>query len=304
MLHNKFVLSATISSADVWHRRLGHPCSASLSHLISQFSIPYNNKQLAPSVCEACQQGKHVRLPFAQSNTCAYFPFQIIQCDLWTSPVESVTGFKYYMIIIDDFSRYTWTFPLCLKFDVASTLCDFYSYVLNQFHLSIQCIQCDNGREFDNHVLCSFFTAKGSVFRFSCPRTSPQNGKAECGIRSINNIMRTLLFQAHLDMAYWVEALHTTTYLFNRRPSLPLHLHTPYEALFLQPPDYSHLRTFSCLCFPNLSAIAPHKLAPHSMACVFIGYSWDLKGYCFLNLSSHKVITSRHVIFDELVFPL
>jgi hypothetical protein len=116
--------------------------------------------------------------------------------------------------------------------------------------------------------------------------------------------MCTLLFQAHLDMAYWVEALHTATYLFNRRPSLPLHLHTPYEALFLQPPDYSHLRTFGCLCFPNLSAIAPHKLAPHSMACVFIGYSWDHKGYCFLNLSSHKVITSRHVIFDELVFPL
>jgi hypothetical protein len=246
-LHNKFVLSATISSADVWHHRLGHPSSASLSHLIFQFSIPCNNKQPAPSVCEVCQQGKHVQLPFAQSNMCTYFPFHIIHCDLWTSPVESVTGFKYYMIVIDDFSWYTWTFPLCLKSNVASTLRDFYSYVLNQFHLSMQCIQCENGCEFDNHALCSFFTTKGSIFHFSCPHTPPQNGKTECGIWSINNIMHTLLFQAHLDMAYWVEALHTATYLFNRRHSLPLHLHTPYEALFLQPPDYSHLWTFSCL---------------------------------------------------------
>jgi hypothetical protein len=85
----------------------------------------------------------------------------------------------------------------------------FYSYVLNQFHLSIQCVQCDNGREFDNLDLCSFFAAKGIVFRFSCPHTSPQNGKAEQGIRSINDIIHTLLFQTHLTPSYWVEALHT-----------------------------------------------------------------------------------------------
>jgi hypothetical protein len=150
---------------------------------------------------------------------------------------------------------------LRFKSDVTSTLRDFYSYMLNQFHLSIQCIQCDNGREFYNHVLCSFFTTKGCVFHLSCPHTSSQNGKAKCGIRSINDIMCTIFFQPHLGASYWVEALHTSTYLFNRRP---LHLQTPYEALFLQPPDYSHLRTFGCLCLPNLSAIAPQKLTPRS----------------------------------------
>jgi hypothetical protein len=92
------------------------------------------------------------------------------------------------------------------------------------------------------------------MFRFSCPHTSPQNGKAERGIRSINDIIRTLLFQPHFKPDYWVEALHTATYLFNRHPSRPLHLITPYEQLFLQPPDYSHLRSFGYLCYPNLSA--------------------------------------------------
>jgi hypothetical protein len=121
---------------------------------------------------------------------------------------------------------------------------NFYHYVLNQFHLAILCIQCDNGREFDIHALHSFLASKGIVLRLPCPHTSSQNGKAEWGICSINDILRTLLFQSHLKPTYWVEALHTATYLFKRRPSWPLNLITPYEVLFLQPPDYSHLRSF------------------------------------------------------------
>jgi hypothetical protein len=163
---------------------------------------------------------------------------------------------------------------------------NFYFYVLNHFHLSIQCLQCDNGREFDNHDLPSFLSSKGIVLHLSCPHTSPQNGKAEPSICTINDILRTLMFQAHLKPTYWAEALHTVTYLFNQRPSHPINLLTPYEALYLQPLDYSHLKSFSRLCFPNLSATAPHKLSPRSTACIFIG------------------CPREHVIFNELTFPL
>jgi transposase InsO family protein len=156
---------------------------------------------------------------------------------------------------------------------------DFYQYALTQFHLPIQGIQCDNGREFDKHALHSFLSSKGIDFRLSCPHTSPQNGKAKRGIRTINYIVWTLLFQAQLKPCYWVDAMHTTVYLYNRCPSRPLHLLTPYESLFLQSLDYSHLRRFGCLCFPNLSATSPHKLAPHSTACIFIGYPQEHKGY-------------------------
>jgi hypothetical protein len=51
---NKFALSTSVSSVDLWHRRLGHPSTASLSNLISRFHIPCTNKSLTPSVCEAC----------------------------------------------------------------------------------------------------------------------------------------------------------------------------------------------------------------------------------------------------------
>jgi transposase InsO family protein len=225
--HNNITLSTIVSSVDLWHHRLRHPSNVSLSHLLSKFHIPCTNNSSAPSVCEACHKGKHVRLPFPNSISVTYFPFQIIHCDLWTSPNESLTSFKYYLIVIDDFSRYIWTFPLHLKSDVANVICDFYRYVLNQFHLSIQIIQCDNGKEFDNQWLRSFFNSHGIVFRLSCPHTSPQNGKAERNIHTINDIMCTLLFQAHLKSCYWVESLHTATYLYNRRLCRPLYLCTP-----------------------------------------------------------------------------
>jgi hypothetical protein len=68
--------------------------------------------------------------------------------------------------------------------------------------------------------------------------------------------------------------------------------------------SHSHLRTFGRLCFPNLSATTPHKLSPRSIAYVFLGYPREHKGYRYLDLSSNKIITSRHVLFLEKKIPL
>src|SRR5207253_917762 len=57
------------------------------------------------------------------------------------------------------------------------------------------------------------------------------------------------------------------------------------------------------LCYPNLSATTPHKLTPRLIACVFIGYPSLHKGYRCLDISTHRIIVSRHVVFDEFVFP-
>ncbi|WVZ58080.1 LOW QUALITY PROTEIN: hypothetical protein U9M48_008389 [Paspalum notatum var. saurae] len=137
----------------------------------------------------------------------------------------------------------------------------------------------------------------------SCPYTSQQNGKAERVLRTVNNIIRSLLFQSHLPPPYWVEALNTATHLFNRHPTKTLQFSTPHHALYGQPPSYSHLRVFGCKCYPNTSATAIHKLAPRSVMCVFLGYSPDHKGYRCLDPSTNRVIISRHVIFDESSFP-
>ena len=69
------------------------------------------------------------------------------------------------------------------------------------------------------------------------------------------------------------------------------------------PPRYEHLRVFGCACYPNTTATAPHKLAPRSILCVFLGYFPEHKGYRCFDLTSRRVLISRHVVFDESVFP-
>jgi hypothetical protein len=91
-----------------------------------------------------------VRVSYIVILSLSHIFLSIIHCDLWTSLCESLIGFKYYLIEFDDFSRYVWTFPIRLKSDATDVLCGFYRYVLNQFHIYIQSIQCDNDKKFDN----------------------------------------------------------------------------------------------------------------------------------------------------------
>ncbi|BAH93126.1 Os05g0380700 [Oryza sativa Japonica Group] len=101
--------------------------------------------------------------------------------------------------------------------------------------------------------------------------------------------------------SYWAEGLATATYLLNRRPSSSVNNSIPFQLLHRKIPDYSMLHVFGCLCYPNLSATAAHKLAPRSAVCVFLGYPSSHKGYRCLNISTRRIIILRHVIFDETV---
>jgi hypothetical protein len=112
-----------------------------------------------------------------------------------------------------------------------------------------------------------------------------------------------MLVHSAAPTAFWAEALATATHLVNRRRCRATGQVTPFELLFGVPPDYSELRVFGCLCYPNLSATAPNKLAPRSVACTFIGYPSDHRGYRCFDLESRHVYTSRHVVFDEQMFP-
>ena len=172
-------------------------------------------------MCSSCQFGKHVRLPFSSSASVSYVPFQIIHADVWTSPVPSCSGFKYYLVLIDDLTHYVWTFPLRSKADVFACILSFHAYVSTQFQLPILSFQTDNGKEFDNQALRAHFATHGIVFRLSCPYTSSQNGTAERIIRTLNDCVRSMLLHAGMPPSFWVEALATMTP--SQSPSLPSH---------------------------------------------------------------------------------
>jgi hypothetical protein len=78
---------------------------------------------------------------------------------------------------------------------------------------------------------------------------------------------------------------------------------SPYFTLHGVTPSYEHLRVFGCACYPNLSTVAAHKLAPRSTRCIFLGYSTNHKGYRCLDLTTNNIVVSQHVVFDEADFP-
>jgi hypothetical protein len=164
--HVLFVVAPT-----TWHHRLGHPGPDALSSLSrSSFIQCTSNKH---DFCHACQLGKHARLPFSSSSHRVKHPFDLIHLDLWTSPIVSVSGYKYYLVILDDFTHYLWTFPLKLKSDTFTTLSNFFAYGSTQFSRTIKAIQYDNRREFDNSSTWIFLLLNGTQLWMSCPYMSP-----------------------------------------------------------------------------------------------------------------------------------
>jgi hypothetical protein len=132
-------------------------------------------------------------------------------------------------------------------------LASFRAYVHTQFVLPLQQIQCNNGKEFDNRSLHDLAATHSIHIRFSCPYTSQQNGKAERVIRTVNDIARTLLFQASMPPKFWVESLHAATYLLNRLPTsatITLAPTSPSTTLLLPTPTYVFLGVCVILILP------------------------------------------------------
>lgn len=88
-------------------------------------------------VYHACQLGKHVCLPFSRSLSCSSSTFELVHCDLWISLVLSNSGFQYYLVILDDFTHFIWTFPLRKKYEVCDVLLKFAAHVQTQFTPSL-----------------------------------------------------------------------------------------------------------------------------------------------------------------------
>jgi hypothetical protein len=146
------------TSSTTWHRRLDHPGPDVITKLTSSLDILCSRGHFE-GLCHACQLGQHISLTFTTSR--AEQTFELIHCDIWTSPILSLSGYKYYLVILDDFSHFLWTFPLRLKSDTFATLTHFFTWVSTQFHRPVCALQCDNNHKFDNNSSCSFFLTHG-----------------------------------------------------------------------------------------------------------------------------------------------
>uniref|UniRef100_A0A2N9EV01 Integrase catalytic domain-containing protein n=1 Tax=Fagus sylvatica TaxID=28930 RepID=A0A2N9EV01_FAGSY len=174
---------------------------------------------------------------------------------------------RFYLVLVDDFTKFTWTFFLKHKSDTFQIFTQFQAMVNTQFSLPIKVLRTDCGGEFTSNAFNQFCANKGIIHQLSCPHTPQQNGVAERKHKHLIQCALAILSESKLPMSYWSHAVSTATHLINRLPTPNLSYNNPWEMLFQKPPDLTYLRhvLFNETIFPGLthSTDALHSSATH-----------------------------------------
>jgi transposase InsO family protein len=156
----------------------------------------------------------------------------------------SVVGNLYSLVIVDDFSIYTWVFFLHDKSEVASIFKKFAKKAQNEFHSKIKKISSDNGKEFDNTNIHEYCDQIGIKHEVSATYTPQQDGVVERKNKTLITLARTMIDEYNTLERFLAEAVNTTCYASNRLFPHRLLEKTPYELLNGKKPDVSFFRVF------------------------------------------------------------
>ncbi|KAA0043826.1 putative gag-pol polyprotein [Cucumis melo var. makuwa] len=300
--------SAAIASGKVtdmsmlWHKRLAHVSERGLQAL-SQQGLLGGVKNVELPFCEHCIMGKSTRVKFGKGKHITKGILDYVHSDLWGPTKEvSMGGSRYFISIIDDFSRKVWIYPLKQKDEAFGKFLEWKKQVENQTGRKVKYLRTDNGLEFVNNKFNQFCKSEGITRHFTVTYTPQQNGLAERFNRTIMERTRCLLTNASLPLKFWGEAAQTACYLINRSPSTALNLKTPQEVWTGKAPSLEHLRVFGCTAYAH---VKDGKLNKRALKCIFIGYPQGVKGYKLwcIEKGMNKCIISRDVTFNETEMP-
>lgn len=180
--HASALFSQSVCIPD-WHARFGHPFPVVVHKAVSTHNLSCSKASL-DFACTMRPQPKAHKLPFVNNTHqgCKNI-FDIVYTDIWTAPVHSVTGVKYFLLLVDDFSRFMWIYFLSSKSQAKNAMNLFKTMVERPFNTSIKAVQSDGGGEF--MFLASHWQAHGIIHRVTCPHTSEQNGVVESRLRRV-----------------------------------------------------------------------------------------------------------------------
>ncbi|CAI7911000.1 unnamed protein product [Closterium sp. NIES-54] len=288
----------------LWHHRLGHPSLPRLRGMASRVLVSGLPRSLPPlppgpaPTCIPCVEGRQRAAPHSSEFPPTEAPLQTLHMDVWgPARVRGQGHERYFLLVIDDYSRYTTVFPLRSKGNVTKVLIDWIRAARLQlrehFGSDFPILPFSSARQ------GAFCRAQGIRQTFTLPASPQQNGNAEHHIGMVMDVARTSMIHAAAPHFLWPFAVQYAAHQLNLQPrvSLPKTSHTLRWTGKVG--DASAFRVWGSRAFVH--DLSADKLSPCATPCVFLGFPPDVPGWQFYHPTSRRVLSSQDVTFDESV---
>nr|GEV48555.1 retrovirus-related Pol polyprotein from transposon TNT 1-94 [Tanacetum cinerariifolium] len=266
----------------LWHRRLNHLNFGTINDLVRKDlvrGLP-RLKFEKYHLCSACQLGKskkHTHKPKTEKTNLEVL--NTLHMDLCgPMRVQTINGKKYIIVIVDDYSRFTWVKFLRSKDETPEVLIKFIQQIQVSINKTVRYVRTDNGTKFVNHTLTEYYERIGIFHQKTVPITPQQNDVVERQNCTLVEAARTMLIFSKASMFLWAEAVATACYTQNRSLIHTHHHKTPYELVHNKKPDLTFFRVFGALCYPTNDSEDLGKLQPTADIGIFVGYVPSRKG--------------------------
>ncbi|GJY60563.1 retrovirus-related pol polyprotein from transposon TNT 1-94, partial [Tanacetum coccineum] len=295
---------ASPTQAWLWHRRLSH-LNFDYINLLSKKDVVIGLpklKYVKDQLYSSCEVRKEKRSSFkTKAVPSSKGRLNLLHMDLCgPMRVASINGKKYILLIVDDYSRYTWTLFLRSKDETPEVLKDFLTMIQRNLQAQVISVRTDRGTEFLNKTLHAYFKEEGIEHQTSTPRTPEQNGVVERQNRTLVEAARTMLSAFKLPLSFWAEVVATACYTHNRSIIISSHGKTAYHIINDRKPSIKHLHIFGCICYITRDGENLDKMKEKGDPCVMVGYSTQSKGYRVYNKRTQLIVESIHIKFDEI----
>ncbi|CAI7917623.1 unnamed protein product, partial [Closterium sp. NIES-54] len=296
----------------LWHHRLGHPSVQRLRAMHSRYlvsGLPRVLPPLPPSPappCLPCVEGRQRAAPHSSSFPPTTAPLQTLHVDVWgPARVRGQGQERCFLIVVDDYSRYTTVFPLRTKGEVPDVLIPWirraHLQLSEHFHSDFPVLRLHSNRggEFSSDLLAAYCAEHGIEQSFTLPASPQQNGVAEHRIGLVMEVARTSLIHAAAPHFLWPFAVRYAAHQLNLWPRVSLPETSPTLLWTGEVGDASRFRVWGSQAF--VCDTSTDKLSSRAVPCVFLGFVPDAPGWQFYHTTSRRVLPSQDVTFDESV---
>ncbi|KAK1670210.1 hypothetical protein QYE76_058369 [Lolium multiflorum] len=285
-----------------WHARFGHLHFRALHELGAKGmarGMPVVDH--LDHFCNGCALGKMHRTPFPRATAYrAERVLDLVHGDL-CGPITPTSpgGSKYFLLIVDDFSRYMWLEVLHSKDEAFRFFKKIKALAETDRGVKLRAFRTDRGGEFNSLEFTTFCEEAGIRRNTTAPYSPQQNGVVERRNQTVVEMARSLMKSMSVPATFWAEAVKTAVHILNRSPTRSLKGMTPYEAWRGKKPRVEYFRTFGCTTHFKLVGPGITKLSDRARAGVFVGYEEGSKAYRVFDPVGNRVHITRDVVFEE-----